>query len=274
MKLGMFQNHDLSKPLLTPFQLAALRMLSAGIVMIPFALKGLKQIPKPLLKFTVLSGLLGSFFPAFLFALAETKIGGAIAGGLNSLTPLFVIVVGSLFFHLKTNERKIMGIVIGLVGSAIFVYANVKGKPVGNYLYIFYAIIATVFYGLNVNTVMKYLSGVPSTQIAAIAFSSLILPSLLILFSTQYFSLPLSNPMYIKATIASCILGIMGTAVASILFYMLMKRAGGLFASTVTYGIPFVAMAWGLINNEGLTWIHFLGLVIILCGVFLANKQQ
>lgn len=273
MKLGMFENHDLSKPLLSPYQLAALRMLSAGVVMLPFAIKALKIVPKPLAKYTVLSGLLGSFFPAFLFALAETKIGGAIAGGLNSLTPLFVILIGAIFFNLKTNERKIIGILIGLIGSILFVYAQVKDKAITNFLYISFAILATIFYGFNVNTVMKKLTGVSSTHIAALAFSSLIIPSLIILLGTGYFSLNLFEHKYLMATSASCALGVLGTALASVLFYFLMKRAGGLFASTVTYGIPFVAMAWGIINNEGLNYLHGLGLLIILCGVFIANKN-
>jgi drug/metabolite transporter (DMT)-like permease len=120
--------------------------------------------------------------------------------------------------------------------------------------------------------VIKKLTHVPSIQIATIAFSSLIIPSMIILCFTGYFSLQLSQSKFVIATVAASILGVLGTALASILFYMLMKRAGGLFASTVTYGIPFVAIAWGIINHETITSLHFLGLVIILGGVYLANK--
>ena len=268
----MFENHDFSKPILSPYQVAAIRMISAGVVMLPFALKALKQVPKNLLHYLVLSGLLGSFFPAFLFCIAETKIGGGIAGSLNSLTPLFVIIVGALFFKLVTTTRKIIGVLIGLIGSGILIYANVKGQVIPNYLYIFYVIFATFLYGINVNMIIKKLTGVASIQIAAVAFSSLIIPAFIILFCTGYFNLPLAETKYIVATTSSSVLGILGTALASVLFYMLMKRAGGLFASTVTYGIPFVAIGWGLIHNEGINTIHLLGLVIILCGVYLANK--
>lgn len=273
MKLGMFENHDLSKPLLNPYQVASIRMIAAGVIMIPFALKALKSVPKNLLQYLVYSGLLGSFFPAFLFCIAETKVGGGIAGSLNSLTPLFVIIVGVLFFNLSIGTQKILGVLIGLSGSCILVYANVKGEAIPNYLSIGYIIIATFLYGINVNMIIKKLTGVPSTQIAAVAFSSLIIPSLLILLCTGYFSLPLTETKYIMATSASSVLGILGTAVASILFYMLMKRAGGIFASTVTYGIPFVAIVWGLVHRETITPLHIFGLIIILCGVFLANKN-
>lgn len=275
MKLGMFENHEVTKPLLTPYQFAALRLFAAGVFMIPFAIKAIKQLQKDLLVYIVLSGILGSFIPAFLFCLAETKIGGGVAGSLNSLTPLFVIIVGVAFFKLVTTTQKIIGVLVGLTGSAILIYANAKGKPIENMSYTLLVVLATFFYGLNVNMVIKKLTGVPSTQIAAIAFSCLIIPSLLILMYTGYFSLPLAEGKYIGATIAGSTLGILGTAIASILFYTLMKRAGGIFASTVTYGIPFVAIFWGIINGEKEIGIyHFLGLFVILCGVYLANNKQ
>ncbi|MBS4043003.1 MAG: DMT family transporter [Chitinophagaceae bacterium] len=273
MKLGMFENHDLSKPVLSPYQVATIRILCAGLVMLPFAYKAIKTLPKNVLLYIILSGLIGSFIPAFLFCIAETKIGGGIAGSLNSLTPLFVIVVGAVFFNLVTTTRKIVGVVIGLAGSVFLIYANAQDQHVNNYLYISFVILATVLYGFNVNMVVKKLTGVPSIQIAAIAFSFLIIPAIIILYYTGYFSLNLLESKYILATSASSALGILATAIASILFYSLMKRAGGLFASTVTYGIPFVAIGWGLLNGEHITILHVIGLIIILCGVYLANKN-
>ncbi len=272
MKLGMFENHDFSKPILTPYEVAAIRMLSAGVIMLPFAVKALRNLSKDVLIYVVMSGFLGSFFPAFLFCIAETKIDGGVAGSLNSLTPLFVILVGALFFKLIVSTQKMFGILIGLVGSGVLIYANTKGKPISDAIYIGYIILATILYGLNVNMVIKKLSSVPSLQIAAIAFSSLIIPSLIILFYTGYFSLPITESKFIVATTAASALGILGTAIASVLFYMLMKRAGGIFASTVTYGVPFVAIAWDLINKQQVTPLHFIGLAVILGGVYLANK--
>ncbi len=273
MKLGMFENHDLSKPVLSPYQVAAIRIFSAGIVMLPFAYKAFKTLPQNVMQYIVLSGLIGSFFPAFLFCIAETKIGGGIAGSLNSLTPLFVILVGALFFNLLTSTRKIIGVLIGLLGSIFLIYANSKDQQINHFLYIGFVIFATVLYGFNVNMVVRKLTGVPSIQIAAIAFSFLIIPAFIILIYTDYFSLNLVESKYILATSASAVLGILATAIASILFYSLMKRAGGLFASTVTYGIPFVAIGWGLLNGEHITILHVIGLIIILCGVYLANKN-
>ena len=66
----------------------------------------------------------------------------------------------------------------------------------------------------------------------------------------------------------------MGTAVATVLFYMLVKRASSIFASMVTYAIPFVAIGWGFYYKEDITLKQIGCLLIILIGVYLANKKQ
>ena len=121
--------------------------------------------------------------------------------------------------------------------------------------------------------VQKELQNIPSTSIAAFAFISLIPPSFLILYFTGFFNLPLSNSTYVTSTFASCLLGVLGTALASVLFYMLVKKAGGLFASLVTYGIPFVAIGWGIYFGEQVTPLHICSLIVILLGVFFANRN-
>lgn len=270
MKWGMFNAAQQST--LTAYQVAALRMLSAGVIMLPFLPKAVKEVNKSVLGYIVLSGLLGSFFPAFLFCIAETKIDGALAGSLNALTPLFVAITGFLFFGIKSSVNKVAGIVIGLIGSVVLTYANYH-KPIIYIAYTGFVILATLFYGINVNMVQKRLKGVSSLAIATIAFVSLIIPSLIILFFTKYFELPLTQKAYALSTLSSSILGIAGTAIASVMFYMLVKRAGGLFASLVTYGIPFVAIGWGVYYNEAVTVLQIIGLAIILTGVYVANKK-
>jgi drug/metabolite transporter (DMT)-like permease len=135
-------------------------------------------------------------------------------------------------------------------------------------------LIATIFYGLNVNMVGRHMQGIKSLDIATIAFVFLILPCVVILYVTGYFSLHLFNAEILWSTAASAVLGIMGTAVASIIFYMLIKRAGALFSTMVTYGIPFVAVLWGLLLNERITVLHLISLTVILGGVYLANSNK
>jgi drug/metabolite transporter (DMT)-like permease len=270
MKWGLYDANQ--QPVLSPYHVAALRMLSSGIVMLPFLFGSLKKVPKKIIPYVLLSGCLGSFFPAFLFCIAETKIDGALTGSLNSLTPLFVIITGALFFKLHTSARKIAGVIIGLCGSGLLLYANIT-RPPGYLIYTGFVILATIMYGINVNMVHSKLKGVGSIQIATIAFTGLIIPSLVVLLTTGYFNQPLTQHTYALSTLASCILGMMGTAFASVLFYVLVKRAGGLFASLVTYGIPFIAIGWGIYYKEKITYMHVIALCIILAGVYLANRS-
>ncbi|HEX6913971.1 MAG TPA: DMT family transporter [Chitinophagaceae bacterium] len=265
MKLGI---HELS-----PYQVASIRLFSAGLVLVPFAVKALRAIPKRQLFFSILSGLLGSFFPAYLFCLAQTRIDSSLAGILNALTPLFTIILGVVFFRLKAAPNKWIGIITGFIGLSLLPFAANKGVSLNDFSYSLLVLLATLLYGLNVNVVGTYLRAVNSINIAALAFVFLMIPSGIILYFTGYFEQPLANPNYIRASVASAVLGIMGTAVASILFYMLLKRAGALFASMVTYGIPFVAIFWGLLDNETITIWQVGCLGIILTGVYLANRN-
>ena len=272
MKWGMFDSHQ--QKTLSPYQVAALRMLSSGIIMLPFVKKAWQDIPKSTIIYIVLSGWLGSFFPAFLFCIAETKLDGAFVGSLNALTPLFVIIIGALFYKRIVLYKNVVGVVIGWLGCLVLTYAGNQHQPLVYFAYTGLVILATVLYGINVNMVQQKLTWVPSTSIAAIAFASLIPPALMILYFSNFFTLPLLTSTYFVSTLASCVLGIVGTAIASILFYKLVKTAGGLFASLVTYGIPFVAIAWGIYFGENITWLHVTALTIILIGVWIANQSN
>jgi drug/metabolite transporter (DMT)-like permease len=264
MKLGL--------ETLSPYQVATIRMLSAGIVLIPFAMEGFRTIKKNELAYVILSGLLGSFFPAYLFCIAETKIDSSIAGILNALTPLFTISVGVFFFQLKASKQKIIGVLVGFVGLCLLFLAQ-KNINFENFSYAFLVLIATLFYGINVNMVSKHLHNTGSMNIAAVAFTFLIIPCLIILYLTGYFTLPLFSGAVLKSTGFSALLGLGGSAVATVLYYKLVKSAGGLFASTVTYGIPFVAVFWGVLGGESINLLQYVCMVIILIGVWLANKK-
>lgn len=268
MKWGLYDASG--KAILSPYEVAALRLLSAGVVMLPFLRTALREVPSKLILSILATGWLGSLFPAFLFCIAETKIDSAFAGSLNSVTPLFVVITGAIFFGVRTSWIKLAGVLVGLAGSAVLLFANLS-QPVGEVAYAGLVLLATVFYGSNVNVIGKKLTGVPSIHIGTIAFAGLVLPSLFVLLITGYFKQPLNTTPFLLSTAASCILGIIGTALASVLFYVLVKRAGGLFASLVTYGIPFVAIGWGLYYGEKLTMLTILGLAIILAGVYVAN---
>jgi drug/metabolite transporter (DMT)-like permease len=256
---------------LTPYQVAAIRMLSAGIILLPAAIRRAKQFPSNI-GLIIVSGLLGSFFPAFLFCIAETKVGSALAGILNALTPICVIVVGNLVFHQKNSRNQVAGVLIGFVGLLVLLS---NGKIDLNYIsYALLLVLATLSYGFNVNMVNRKLLHIPSLNIAAFAFTSLILPSLVVLWFTDFFKLPLNSSVVQWSVAASALLGIGGTAVATILFYMLLKKAGPIFSSMVTYGIPFVAIFWGWLAGEAIAIEQIICLIVILAGVFVSRRPS
>lgn len=259
---------------LTAYQVASLRIVFSGLVLLPTAIKCFKQIPANKIGVIFLSGLLGSLLPAYLFCIAEEGIDSALAGTLNSLTPIFVIITGALFFNSKTSLNKVLGIVISFAGSILLLFSKGHMQENQNLLYISYVVLATIFYGINVNMVHKHLQHTGSLQIAAVALSLNAIPALIVLAATGYFSLPLTSNGVLWSTGAAAILGIMGTAIASVIFYMLVKRAGAVFASMVTYGIPFVAIMWGIIYKEDVGIKQVLCLVLILAGVYVANIKR
>ena len=269
MKIGM----QAGTVQLSPYQVASLRMVFSGIVLLPFAFKALQQIPKNKLGLVILSGIIGNFIPAYLFCIAETKIDSALAGILNSLTPLFTIIVGMLVFKISIDSKKMGGILLGLVGLCISVVAG-KTLHFENISFSIFIILATICYGFNVNMVGKHMQNISAINIASLAFSFSIIPGMIILYMTGYFSNDFTNPALLNATLASGTLGVINTSIASILFYVLVKRAGILFASTVTYAIPFVSLAMGLLYNEAIHPMRLLGLAIILCGVYIVNKRS
>jgi drug/metabolite transporter (DMT)-like permease len=252
---------------------ASLRILSAGIVLLPLLRKALKEIPKKMIRPVIISGFLGTFFPAFLFCIAQTRIDSSLAGVLNALTPIFTIALGVAFFKLKIGWVKWAGMLLGFLGMLLLVLGGVQHINL-NYLgYAFLVLMATICYGLNVNMVHQYLKEMTPLYVATIAFTALIPPSVLILAGTGFFSqINFSDATWLRSSGSSIALGILGTGIASVFFYTLVKKAGPVFASMVTYGIPFVAIFWGVVAGESVTALQFAGMLVILAGVRLANK--
>lgn len=256
---------------LTAYQVAAIRMLSAAICLLPFAFKAFKNIPKTSWKYVIASGLLGSFFPSFLYCVAETRIDSSLAGILNALTPLCAIVVGVLFFNTATNRIKIAGVLVGLVGLILLPFAGGKAVSLTDINYSLLVLLATLFYGINVNIVGRYLKALSPLYVVSLAFSFLLIPAAVILTATGFFHINFSEKEYGNAVLASVILGVFGTAIAGIMFYRLLKIAGPLFGSLVTYGMPFIAIGWGIYFNETINLLQIGCLLIILAGVYIVS---
>ena len=257
---------------LTAVQIASLRIFAAGAVLIPFAILHIKKIPRKQLGLTILSAVFGNLLPAYLFAAAIAKnIDSALAGILNSLTPICVVLIGISFFGAKINSKKITGVFLGFLGLCLLTFFG-KNVDLSNMQYAFLIFLGTILYGINVNMVSKYLTNINPLHLTSVSLSFMTIPTAVVLLMQDWRSIDLDSSVVQWAIIGIVILGIVGSAIATWLFYVLVKNAGGLFASLVTYGIPFIAIGWGIVFGEDITWFQIGCLGVILSGVYLANK--
>jgi drug/metabolite transporter (DMT)-like permease len=258
---------------LNPYQVASIRIICSGIVLLPWAIKYFREVPSNKLFTIFLAGALGNLVPAYLFCYAELQIDSALAGTLNSLTPIFVIITGVLFFQSKASTNKVVGIIIAFIGSVLLMLSKGSVSYKANFTYGLWIVLATLLYGINVNLFHKYLSHISSLKVAAIGLNLCAIPALIVLYYTGYFDLHFAEHGVLVSTFYSAVLGIFGTAIATVLFYMLVKSAGTVYSSMVTYGIPVVANIWGIIFNENVGFIQFLCLGFILIGVYVTNRN-
>ncbi|HEX2534407.1 MAG TPA: DMT family transporter [Chitinophagaceae bacterium] len=262
-----------SSTVLNGWQIGSVRIAAAGLVFLPFGLFHLARVPARKLPVIVLSGLLGNLFPAFLFALAiEKKVSSSLAGILNSLTPLMVIAIGALAYRAPVARQKLIGVLVGFTGLVVLNLAK-GGMTTDNFGFISLVLLATVFYGWNVNLVSHHLKGINPVHIATVSLTFLLLPAAAVLWWQEVPSIIRYDEGAWPALLQAAVLGIVGSALATAFFYLLIKRAGGLFASLVTYGVPVVAIGWGIWDGEAVTAVQAGCLGLILTGVYLANRS-
>lgn len=256
----------------TAVQVGTIRIIFAFIVMLPFALKRIKNISGDKWKFFAFTGLISNLLPAVLFALAQTRLSSSLTGILNALSPLFTLIIAVIIFKYKTNIFQITGFFLGLAGTLILSLIGGSGGFGEFNLYVWLIVLATVCYALSLNFIKYYLHDENSITITSIALLIAGPFSLLILLTTDIFSRFSMNSEILFSLGCIALLGIMGTAVALVLYTKLIQMNSPLFASSVTYLVPVVAILWGLIDDEILYPLHFAGMILILTGIFFINK--
>jgi drug/metabolite transporter (DMT)-like permease len=232
----------------------------------------LAKIPRHQWKFIALTAMLGTFIPAFLFSIAQTQIDSSVSAILNSLTPLNTMILGGLAFGLNFKRSQVLGIIIGLFGTFLLIINGAIHHPEQNYYYAILIIIASICYATNVNLIKKYLSDLSPLSISTGNFLVLLFPALIVLFFSNFFDVIAVESVQ-HSVLYIIILGVIGTGIANILFFKTIQISSPVFATSVTYLIPVVVFSWGLLDNEMLTPVQFLGAFIILIGVYLSAKK-
>lgn len=256
---------------LTPIQVGAFRILIAGIFLVFIGYKKLLKIQRRHWIYLILIGFVGNFIPVFMFAYGVQFIDSSIVSILNSLTPLNTLIIGALFFGFAFRKIQIVGILIGLLGTVLLVVKGAELHPAQNYGYAGLILIACVCYAFNVNILKKYLSELDALSIAVGNFLFLIIPAFLILYFTDIFS----TFEITKTSMASMgyitILAVLGTGLATIIYNKLVQVTNPIFSSSVTYIIPIVAIVWGVLDGETVTFTQLVSGFLIILGVYLVN---
>ncbi len=258
---------------LTPLQLGSLRIIFAAIFLLLIGFKSLAKIPRHQWKYIALTATLGTFFPAYLFAMAQTQIDSTVSSILNSLTPLNTLIFGVLAFGLGFRRAQVFGVIIGLIGTFLLIINGALHHPEQNYYYAILVLVASMCYAINVNLIKKYLSDLSPLSITTGNFLVLLLPALIVLFFSGFFEVIAVESVQ-HSVLFVMILGVMGTGIANIIFFKTIQISSPVFATSVTYLIPVVAFGWGMLDGEMLTPVQFLGAFIILFGVYLSAKKE
>lgn len=272
MKRGMHAMDGTN--LFSSSQVAALRMVIAGLVLLPITLLNLKQLKqKKDLIFFACVGYFGNFFPAFLFTYAETGLSSGLTGVMNSLTPIFTIFIGFMVFKHTISKFQLTGLIIAVVGVIFLILGGENVSFSGNLNQIIAVATATLCYAISVNVIKYKLSEYKAIEIASIAFGTTLIPSAIITYFSGAIDFLQHEPKAWEGLGFICILSVVGTVIALFYFNKLIAISSTIFASSVTYIIPIVALFFGLSDGESIHYLQVLAMFVILGGVFMVNRN-
>lgn len=258
-----------------PIQIAAYRMFSAGIVLLPIFIFWFDKAKKKNYKWFFLSGLLGNALPAFMFSYAQTRLSSSLAGTLNALTPLFALLIGIVVFKLPMSFWKITGVLLGFGGALLLILMRPGDTALsGDLGYVMLLVLAAFFYGINVNIIKEKLSESRPMVVAAFPIVFMAIPATFILFFNGFFQSLHFSGNQLQSLGYLTLLSVFGTALSLIAFNRLIQMTNAVFASYTTYLMPIVALLWGVADGEEVNLWQILGLISILIGVLVVNRSR
>lgn len=272
MKRAMFAEDGTA--LLSNTHVAALRIVIASAAMLPFILRNFWQDLRQYVVPLAVAGWMGNGFPAFLFTAAQTQLDSSITGILNALTPLFTLIIAVALYRKRYPLINYIGIFVALVGAIMLIFqhsSSISGAPFRAYLLV---AAATVCYAVSANVIRNHLFDLGAVKVTGLAMVLVSPVCLAILWFDGFFELPIASEQVWTGIPYVIILAVVGTAIALVLFNHLIKISNALFASSVTYLIPVVAVVWGFIDHETITWTDILFALIIISGVYMVNRKS
>ena len=252
------------------YQVAAMRISFAGIALLPFVKWRKVVIKAGDLKYFIISGILGSAIPAFLFTAAQTKISSSLAGAINGLTPLFALLVAVVFVGVKFNKLKVYGVIVGLLGAFFLIVGQELNFDIK---YTSLAVLAAVCYGINVNIIKQKLNDYPPRLVAALPLAIISIIGVGVMLYLG-FDVSWNQEQDVKSLVAIVLLAVVGTSLSLVIFNRLIQQTNTVFATSVTYLIPIVALFWGFLANETISSNQMIGLGFILIAIWLIRKDK
>tara|TARA_Y100000746_G_scaffold172850_1_gene150188 strand:- start:116 stop:1012 length:897 start_codon:yes stop_codon:yes gene_type:complete len=259
---------------LTPVQLGSLRVIITTILIAPIGYNKIKHIPKNKMKWVAVSAFVGSFFPAYLFAFAETEISSSVTAVMVSLTPLFTLLISVIIFGEELLKKQVIGVIIGFLGIVVLINNELLSSSF-NILYVMFIVLAAFCYAVNANLLKYKLPNIPALGIVFMSFLFMFIPAFIVLFFSDFpFSDFTSDPLILESIIYIVILALFGTAIAKVMYIKLLAISTPVFSVSTTYLMPVVAIFWGLLDGEEFKLTQFIGTSIILIGVYLVTKKK
>ena len=259
---------------LSALQLGSLRIIFSSFFLLLIYWKRVYTIHFTEWKWILISAFIGSFFPAFLFAFAETEIDSSVASVLNSIVPLNTLIIGVLIFNIKSSAKQFMGVFIGFIGATLLIISGININPDQNYLYAGLVIICSFLYALNVNIIKKYLQHMSAVTLAVGHFSVIFAPAILIFYFSDFRITSLHSAEVQLSIFYVLILALFATAIAKVLFNKLIQTSSPVFASSVTYSMLIVSILWGLVDGEKFSIYQLLSTLVIVLGILLTSKKS
>ena len=260
---------------LTPIQLGSIRILFTTSILALIGYKSLKGLTIEQWKWLVFTGFVGTFFPSFLFAFSETEIDSSVVAVLNGLTPLFSLLFAALFFHQSVKSKQLGGVLVGFVGTILLVVQELSLTSTGDGRYALLVVLAAICYGINVNALKYKLQGVAPMAIALANFVAISIPALILLLTSDFqWETFYTDEKILSSLWYIFILSLVGTAFAKVLFNELLSFSTAVFSISITYLLPIVAIAWGLLDGEQFGGLQWVASGFILCGIYLVTETK
>ncbi|MEM1242687.1 MAG: DMT family transporter [Cyanobacteria bacterium P01_H01_bin.26] len=265
---GSFLFMRIAAPVLGPVWLIELRVLLAGLVLLPVLLKlGLMAELRRNLVTLLIVGCLNSAIPFLLLAFASVSLPAGFTSILNGTAPLFGTVVAAVWLHEKLTPARMVGFVLGFMGVVILVGWKAIAAIPGFLIAVVAGLSAALTYAIAAPYIKQNLGGVPSLVVT----TGSQLGAALVITPALPFTIPQRAPSA-GVAISVLALAVLSTAFAYILYFRLIQNVGSTKALTVTYLIPIFAMVWGaIVLQEAITPSMLLGCGLVLLGTAIAN---